>query len=46
LTIEKSRDELVGYVDFDYAIDLDKRMSLMGYVFTIGGCLVSCKESF
>ena len=37
----KSRDGLVGYVDSDYAGDLDKRRSLTGYVFTIGGCAVS-----
>ena len=40
----KSRDGLVGYVDSDYAGDLDKR-SLTGYVFTIGGCAVSWKAS-
>jgi hypothetical protein len=32
---------LVGYVNSDYAADLDKRRSLTGYVFTIGGCAVS-----
>ena len=41
----KSRDGLVGYVDSDYAGDLDKRRSLTGYVFTIGGCAVSWKAS-
>jgi hypothetical protein len=30
----KPRDGLVVYVDSDYASDLDKRMSLFGYVFT------------
>jgi len=43
LQFGKSRDGLVGYVDFDYAGDLDKRRSLTGYVFTIGGCAVSWK---
>jgi hypothetical protein len=32
---------LVGYVDSDYAADLDKRRSLIGYVFTVGDCVVS-----
>lgn len=36
---------LIGYVDSDYAGDLDKRRSLTGYVFTIGGCAVSWKAS-
>ena len=29
----------------DYAVDLDKRRSLTGYVFTVGGCAVSWKAS-
>ena len=45
LQFGKSRDGLVGYVDSDYAGDLDKRRSLMDYVFTIGGCVVSWKAS-
>ena len=45
LQFEKSRDGLVGCVDSDYAGDLDKRRSLTGYVFTIGGCAVSWKAS-
>jgi hypothetical protein len=32
---------LVGYVDLDYAADLDKRRSLTGYVFTVGDYAVS-----
>jgi ATP-binding cassette subfamily B (MDR/TAP) protein 1 len=36
---------LVGYVDSDYAADLDKRRSLTGYVFTVGDCVVSCGAS-
>jgi ATP-binding cassette subfamily B (MDR/TAP) protein 1 len=38
-----SKIGLVGYVDSDYAGDLDKRRSLTGYLFTIGGCVVSWK---
>ena len=33
----------IGYVDSDYAADLDKRRSLTGYVFTVGSCAVSWK---
>jgi hypothetical protein len=32
-------------VDSDYAADLDKRRSLTGYVFTVGGCDVSWKAT-
>ena len=33
---------LAGYVDSDFASsDLDKRRSLTGYVFTVGGCVLS-----
>ena len=46
LQFGKSGDEFVGYVDSDYAGDLDKMRSLTGYVFTIGGCAVSWKASF
>src|SRR5438105_3786755 len=41
----KSRDGLVGYVDADYAGDLDKIRSLTGYIFTISGCAFSWKGS-
>ena len=37
--------KLVGYCDSDYAGDLDKRRSLSGYVFTVGGNTVSWKSS-
>ena len=37
----RTRDGVVGYVDFDYTGDLDKRRSLIGYVFPIGGCAIS-----
>ncbi|KAI3790253.1 hypothetical protein L2E82_03169 [Cichorium intybus] len=45
LQFGSSGEGLVGYVDSDYARDLDKRRSLTGYVFTIGGCAVSWKAS-
>ena len=35
------KQECVGYVDSDYARDLDKRWSIMGYVFTLSQALVS-----
>jgi hypothetical protein len=34
---------MFGYVDSNYASDLDKRRSLSGYVFTFGGCVVCCE---
>ena len=34
---------LQGYVDVDYARDLDQRRSTMGYVFTVAECTVSWK---
>jgi hypothetical protein len=37
----KIKEGLVGYVDSDYGADLDKRRSLTGYVFIVGGCAVS-----
>ena len=43
--LEKSKIVLVGYVDSNYAGDFDKRRSLTGYVFTIGGCVVRWKAS-
>ena len=35
--------ELQGYVDADYAEDLDQRRSMMGYVFTVAECVISWK---
>jgi len=32
---------LIGYVDSDYAADLDRRRSLTGYVFIVVSCVVS-----
>ena len=45
LKFGKTGEGLVGYVDSDYAADLDKRRSLTGYVFTVGGCAVSWKAT-
>jgi hypothetical protein len=36
---------LIGYVDSDFAADLDKRRSLTGYVFTVGECVVSWRAT-
>jgi hypothetical protein len=36
---------VIGYVDSDYASDLDKRRSLRGYVFTLPGCAISWKAT-
>jgi hypothetical protein len=43
LCFGKSGDGLVDYVDSDYGGDLDMRRSLLGYVFTVGDCVVSWK---
>ena len=34
-----------GYCDFDYTADLDRRRSLTGYVFIVGGNVVSRKSN-
>lgn len=36
----------VGYADYDYVTDLDKRRSLTGYVFTLFGNVISWKSCF
>ncbi|KAG8490261.1 hypothetical protein CXB51_016079 [Gossypium anomalum] len=38
-----TKDGVIGYVDADFVGDLDRRISLTGYVFTIGGCAISWK---
>jgi hypothetical protein len=45
LKFGRTRKGLVGYVDSDYAGDLDKRRSLIGYVFTVGDCDVSWRAT-
>uniref|UniRef100_I1NVI3 Retrovirus-related Pol polyprotein from transposon TNT 1-94 n=1 Tax=Oryza glaberrima TaxID=4538 RepID=I1NVI3_ORYGL len=45
LKFSRTDKGLVGYVDSDFAADLDKRRSLTGYVFTIGSCAVSWKAT-
>lgn len=45
LVYTKDKDFLVqGFCDSDYAADLDKRRSTSGYVFTVGGNVVSWKS--
>ncbi|PHT66519.1 hypothetical protein T459_30944 [Capsicum annuum] len=41
----RNRDRVIGYVDFDFARDHDKRRSLIVYVFTIGGFAISWKAT-
>ncbi|KAG8474857.1 hypothetical protein CXB51_031589 [Gossypium anomalum] len=42
---ERTKDGVIGYVDADFVGDLDRRRSLTGYVFTIGGCAISWKAT-
>ena len=39
------RDGVIGYVDSDFAGDLDKRRSLTGYAFTIRGYAICWKST-
>jgi hypothetical protein len=41
LQFGRTRNGLVGYVDSDFAVDLDRRRSLTCYVFTVGGYAIS-----
>ncbi|KAG8473058.1 hypothetical protein CXB51_035009 [Gossypium anomalum] len=43
--IGRTRDGIIGYVNVDFARDLDRRRSLTSYVFTIGGCTISWKAT-
>ena len=36
---------IVGFIDSDFVGHLDKRRSLTGYIFTIGGCAVSWRAT-
>ncbi|KAG8481121.1 hypothetical protein CXB51_025897 [Gossypium anomalum] len=45
LQFGRTEDGVIGYVDADFARDLDRRRSLTGYVFTIGGCAISWKAT-
>lgn len=38
-------NQVVGYVDSDFASDHDKRRSLTGYVFTLSGSAISWKTT-
>ncbi|KAH9791941.1 CCHC-type domain-containing protein [Citrus sinensis] len=42
---EASDEVLKGYVDSDYAGDLDRRRSLTGYLFMLNGCAVNWKAT-
>jgi hypothetical protein len=44
LQFGRTRKGLVGYVDSDFAADLDKKKSLTGFVFTSGGRAVSWRS--
>jgi hypothetical protein len=41
LQFSRTRKEVVGYVESDFTVDLDRRRSLKSYVFTVVGCVVS-----
>jgi hypothetical protein len=43
LQFSRTTKGLIGYVVSDYAGDLDRRRSLIGYVFTVGSCVVCWK---
>ncbi|KAG8496510.1 hypothetical protein CXB51_008987 [Gossypium anomalum] len=45
LQFGRNEDRVIGYVDADFAGDLDRIRSLTGYVFTIGGCAISWKTT-
>ncbi|KAH9647382.1 hypothetical protein KPL70_025173 [Citrus sinensis] len=43
--VDKSSDQIQGYVDSDFASDLDKKRSITSYVYTLCGGAVSWKAS-
>ena len=45
LQFGKAIDSLISFVDSDFAGDLDKRRSLIKYIFTLGGCAISWKAT-
>lgn len=45
LEFGRNANTLVGFIDSDYAGDLDKRRLLTGYVFCLGGCAISWKAT-
>jgi hypothetical protein len=45
LKFGRAENGLIGYVDSDFAADLDKRRSFTGYVFTVGDCAVSWRAT-
>ncbi|PHT79031.1 hypothetical protein T459_17083 [Capsicum annuum] len=45
LQFGRNRDRVIRYVDSNFTGDHDKSRSLIGYVFTIGGCSISWKAT-
>lgn len=43
--VRMSNNLAEGYVDANFADDLNNRRSLIGYLFTINNCIISCKAS-
>ena len=43
--LKQEGHKLVGYVDSDFAGDLDKMRSQTGFLFTLGGCTVNWKAT-
>lgn len=44
-TLVKLRNEIIGYMDFDYAKNVNTRISLTGFVFTSFGRRVNWKSN-
>ena len=43
--VNNNSDQVLGYVDLDFAGDLDKMRSITGYIYTLCGGAVSWKAS-